>query len=263
MNMGGKRRLNVLVLLPIHMRNPKWHRDEIILALDLYFSESRGSIDKTNPRIIELSKTLNDLPLFPVRPDEEKFRNPNGVTLKLSNFLALDPNYKGSGMSRGSKLDEEVFKEFCNTKNKLKEIASEIRKVTELDTLKGKIYSIEDDEQTYKDSVIEGQILYKMHKVRERDAEIVKAKKSQAYNSYGKLSCEACVFDFEGYYGDLGKGFIECHHRIPLYSFKVAKKTTLDDLALVCSNCHRILHRGIDYLSVEDLRQLIKYSRIE
>ena len=103
------------------MHNPKWHRDEIILALDLYFSTDRGSIDDKNPRIIELSKTLNDLPLFPDRPDEEKFRNANGVTLKLSNFLSIDPDYKGKGMTGGSKLDEQVFKEFSNNKPKLLE----------------------------------------------------------------------------------------------------------------------------------------------
>ena len=34
-------------------------------------------------------------------------------------------------------------------------------------------------------------------------------------------------------------------------------KTTIDDLAMVCSNCHRMLHRSIDTLSVESLRRLI------
>src|SRR5579863_1690342 len=102
------------------MRNPAWHRDEIILALDLYFSKDRGSIDGKNPKIIELSKVLNKLPLFTERPDEEKFRNANGVTLKLSNFLPFDPNYHGKGMTGGSQLDKEVFEEFKNNKNSLK-----------------------------------------------------------------------------------------------------------------------------------------------
>ncbi len=44
------------------MRNPKWHRDEIILALDLYFSSDRGSIDDKNSKIIQVSKILNDRP---------------------------------------------------------------------------------------------------------------------------------------------------------------------------------------------------------
>jgi 5-methylcytosine-specific restriction protein A len=243
------------------MRNPKWHRDEIILALDLYFSGQRGSIDDKNPKIIELSKVLNELPLFTNRPDEEKFRNPNGVTLKLSNFLAFDPDYKGKGMTGGSRLDEEVFKEFYQDRNRLKSIAAEIRKVAANDEIKHKIYTIENDEQTRNDSVMEGQVLYKLHKVRERDIQIVQEKKKQAFYLFGKLACEACIFEFEEYYGEIGKGYIECHHRTPLASFKLATKTTLEDLSLVCSNCHRMLHRDIDNLTIEDLKVRIKYHR--
>ncbi|MEO6613784.1 MAG: HNH endonuclease [Chitinophagaceae bacterium] len=244
------------------MRNPKWHRDEIILALDLYFSSNRGSIDSGNPKIIEVSKILNELPLFPERPDEEKFRNPNGVTLKLSNFKHFDPDYEGMGMKSGSKLDKIVFDEFRHNREKLKAIAAEIKKITKDPVLKGKIYAIEDDEQTKNDAVMEGQVLYKLHKVRERDGSIAQSKKDQVWIRTGKLACEACVFEFEGYYGDIGKGYIECHHRTPLAYFKVATKTTLEDLALVCANCHRMLHRRIDTISVEDLKMMIKYDRI-
>jgi 5-methylcytosine-specific restriction enzyme A len=243
------------------MRNPKWHRDEIILALDLYFSANRGSIDDKNRNVQELSKVLNDLPLFPDRPDEVKFRNANGVTLKLTNFSAFDPDYKGKGMTGGSKLDKAVFDEFSKDKNKLRAIADEIRSVAANDEVKKKIYAIEEDEQSKSDSVMEGQVLYKLHKVRERDNGIVILKKKQTIDLTGKLACEACVFEFENFYGDIGKGFIECHHRVPLSNFKVASKTTLDDLSLVCSNCHRMLHKSIDTISVDDLRMMIRYDK--
>ncbi len=59
--------------------------------------------------------------------DEEKFRNPNGVCLKLSNFLAIDPNYAGEGMSRYSKLDLELFNKYANNLQLLKKEASMIR----------------------------------------------------------------------------------------------------------------------------------------
>ena len=36
------------------MRNPKWHRDEVILALDLYFDDELGSVDASNPKIIAI-----------------------------------------------------------------------------------------------------------------------------------------------------------------------------------------------------------------
>jgi len=39
-----------------------------------------------------------------------------------------------------------------------------------------------------------------------------------------------------------------------LSSEEAEKKTSLDDLALVCSNCHRMLHREISTLSVEELK---------
>jgi 5-methylcytosine-specific restriction enzyme A len=244
------------------MRNPKWHRDEIILALDLYFTKDRGSIDKNNAKIIELSDTLNALPLFSYRPDEEKFRNANGVTLKLSNFLAFDPNYHGKGMTSGSKLDKEVFFEFKDQIDSLHSIATQIKRIAKNPNLKEKIYEIEEDDLTRKDTVQEGGILYKLHKVRERDPKIIKHKKDLVYQLTGKLACEACILEFEEYYGKIGTGFIECHHLTPLKSFKAESTTTLNDLALVCSNCHRMLHVGIDKISVSDLRDMIKYDRI-
>jgi 5-methylcytosine-specific restriction protein A len=243
------------------MRNPKWHRDEIILALDLYFSPDRGPIDKKNPRIIELSRVLNTLPLISNKPDEEKFRNPDGVTFKLSNFLSLDKNYGGRGMTHGSKLDKQLFEEYSDKKDLLHYVATEIKVVLQDPELRQAIFKIEDDEQTEQDSVMEGQMFYKLHKVRERSPKIVKAKKEQAMSRDGRLVCEACIFVFEEVYGPLGAGFIECHHRTPLSQFKVEKKTALDDLALVCSNCHRMLHKQIDSLSVEDLGMIIKNSR--
>lgn len=246
----------------ITMRNPKWHRDEIILALDLYFSRERGSIDGKNPKVVELSKILNELPIFPERPDKEKFRNSNGVTLKLSNFLAIDPDYKGKGMKSDSKLDREVFTEFYGAREKLRAIASKIKDVSGDLEMKKRIYEIEEDEQTKTDSVMEGSILYKLHKVRERDASTVKLKKDQVFSTFGKIACEACIFDFEEYYGPIGKGFIECHHRSPLSGLKVVTQTNLSDLALVCSNCHRMLHRRIGTLSVEELKAMIKYDRL-
>jgi 5-methylcytosine-specific restriction enzyme A len=243
------------------MRNPAWHRDEIILALDLYFSKERGSIDGKNPKIVELSKVLNKLPLFAERPDEEKFRNPNGVTLKLSNFLPFDPNYQGKGMTGGSKLDEKIFKEYFDKRAELHAVASEIRKAAENEQLRIALQKVEDDDEAITDSVMEGQVLYKLHRYRERDKSIVARKKDQVFGLTGILACEACTFVFENYYGPIGKGFIECHHTTPLSQLKVASKTTLDSLSLVCSNCHRMLHKHIDTLSIPELRTMLRYDR--
>ena len=240
------------------MRNPKWHRDEIILALDLYFKLEPGQIHARNYEVIELSKTLNQLPIHEERSDAVKFRNPNGVGLKLSNFLAIDPQYEGKGMESYSKLDKEIFEEFQNDKIRLSQIARTITETARNASLGSKLYRIEDEEDESQLRVREGKVIYKLHKYKERNSKINRKKKDQYLKKLGKLDCEVCGFDFYEKYGELGKGFMECHHRKPLYQIEGESDTTLDDLALVCSNCHRMLHRDLDTLSVEGLRNKIK-----
>ena len=82
------------------MKPPKWHRDEIILALDFYHSIEPREMDSKNPKVIEVSEILNKLPIHTERIDSVKFRNPNGVSMKLNNFKAIDPEYDGKGMDR-------------------------------------------------------------------------------------------------------------------------------------------------------------------
>lgn len=239
------------------MRNPKWHRDEVILALDLYFKTEPGQIHARNPEVVELSEILNKLPIHEEIPDKVKFRNPNGVGLKLSNFLAIDPNYDGKGMESYSKLDKEVFDEFANNQSVLSSIASKIKKAATNSNLGIKLYKIEDDEDEETFTVKEGKVIYKLHKHIERNPKINKKKKDRYLKKHGKLDCEVCGFDFYDIYGELGKGFMECHHRKPLHEIKEESDTSLNDLALVCANCHRMLHRDLDTLSVEELKNKI------
>lgn len=238
------------------MKNPKWHRDEIILALDLYFQLEPGQIHARNPKIIELSKVLNQLPLNKEKIDKAKFRNPNGVGLKLCNFLALDPNYSGKGMQSYSKLDYEVFKEFIDNKKLLHNIANTIRAVVNDIATSSELNQISVEDEEFSDEIKEGKIIYKLHKYRERNSKISKHKKELCLKSNGNLKCEICSFDFYERYGNLGFGYIECHHIVPLSKLNHEKETTLNELALVCSNCHRMLHRKIDSLSVKDLKEI-------
>ena len=239
------------------MRNPPWHRDEIILALDLYSRLEPGQIHARNPDIQELSRLLNRLPIFNERPDEVKFRNPNGVGLKLSNFLALDSSYHGKGMESYSQLDKKVFAEFEFNTAKLNQLANHIKSVASDPELPNLLYLIPEEENGELNEVEEGAVIYKLHKFRERDLSIVIRKKDSVFAKEGKLLCEACQFDFNLQYGELGFKYIECHHRTPLAEFTSTTKTTLQDLALVCSNCHRMLHRTTNSFSVEGLKSLI------
>ena len=241
------------------MRPPKWHRDEIILALDLYFTIDPKEMDNKNPKVIELSELLNKLPIHNNRTANQKFRNPNGVGLKLSNFKAIDPEYEGKGMSSYSKTDKEVFYEFKGKNEELKSIANQIKRTISNQKVNQKLYQIqvEDDEEIH--SVKEGKVIYKLHKQRERDNKINQKKKDLYFKKNGKLDCEVCGFDFYETYGELGKGFIEAHHRVPLSEIDGETTTKLKDLALVCPNCHKMLHKAIDTLSVHQLKDIINH----
>lgn len=236
------------------MKSPSWHRDEIILALDLYRSLDSKDMTKNNPKVIELSELLNGLPIHEKNIQNEKFRNTNGVQLKLSNFKAIDPYFEGKGMSSYSKKDKEIFFEFLGKNEELHAIANQIKLVISNKDINHKLSRITEEVSDEDYSAKEGKVVYKLHKLRERDLKLNSKKKVQYFEKHGKLDCEVCEFDFYKVYGNLGKGFIEAHHRVPLSELDSEKTTKLEDLALVCSNCHRMLHRSI---SIAELKQKI------
>ncbi len=112
-------------------RNPKWDRDELILALDLYFRINPRHINSSHPEVTKLSQILNSLPIYKDRPDKIRFRNPNGVYMKLCNFLRFDPSYNGVGLQRGGKLEEIIWKEFADNQTDLRKKARDIIDGTE------------------------------------------------------------------------------------------------------------------------------------
>ncbi len=104
-------------------------------------------------------------------------------------------------------------------------------------------------------SVAEGELKLVSHFVRERNQKIIGEKKREAIRN-GNLKCEVCSFSF---IETFDVEFMECHHITPI-STTGATETTLADLALVCANCHRMLHTKFDgqYLSIEDLKTRIE-----
>ena len=98
---------------------------------------------------------------------------------------------------------------------------------------------------------------FKKHIVKEvssRDPRLTAAAKKL----YG-TKCSVCDFDFGKYYGDHGDGFIEIHHLHPIA--RGSRKSTVEDVRPVCSNCHRMLHRGNNIMTVEELKSIINQSR--
>lgn len=78
-----------------------------------------------------------------------------------------------------------------------------------------------------------------------------------------KVICKACGFDFEKIYGARGKNYIEVHHNKPLSHVKRSIKIDIaNDLTVLCSNCHRMIHRRQDdVLSLSDLQAIIEKAK--
>jgi len=227
-------------------RAPAWSRDELILALDLYFRV--GKARQHHPDVVALSQILRSA--LGGDPADRSLRSPDSVHLKLQNFLRLDPSYRGAGMTGGGRLEAEVWADFGRDRERLNNVANTIRKIiTGSRDMNGA--DVDDVEAP------EGSLLAQYHRSRERARGLVLRKKEHAIRSGKALACEVCDFCFAVQYGERGVGFIECHHRQPLSSLSPGTATKLADLALVCSNCHSMLHRGSPWPSVEELRRLL------
>jgi 5-methylcytosine-specific restriction enzyme A len=240
--------------------NPDWTRDELILALDLYLKNRPNPPGKDSPEIHELSKLLNRLGqrLFTQGQRADTFRNENGVYMKLMNFRHLDPQYtsKGkTGLTRGAKTDQEVWTEFAHDELHCWRVAQAI--IASLDDPEIQSTWLDPELDEGVQEAVEGRMLTRKHLARERNRQLVESKRRQVLKSRGRLVCEVCDFDFAIYYGERGKGFIECHHTKPLATLTEERKTHVDDLALLCANCHRMIHRSRPWLSVLELRELM------
>ncbi len=64
--------------------------------------------------------------------------------------------------------------------------------------------------------------------------------------------CLVCGFDFAATYGEHGEGYIEVHHLRSVSS--LGEETLVDpkvDMTVLCSNCHRMIHRKRDAILLQ------------
>lgn len=85
------------------MERRRWIREELLLALHLYWRIPFGQQHKGNRQVIELAAALD--------------RTPSSVAMKLNNFTSLDAAERArgvKGLPGASALDAEVWQEFQN-----------------------------------------------------------------------------------------------------------------------------------------------------
>lgn len=97
---------------------------------------------------------------------------------------------------------------------------------------------------------------YRLHFRIERNPVAAKAAK-QFHGS----RCQACGLSLEERYGPVGQGYIEAHHLRPISSLEegvVVAYDVANDFAVLCPNCHRMIHRMDDPSNLNALRALLR-----
>lgn len=103
------------------------------------------------------------------------------------------------------------------------------------------------NQEPTKTNILEGRRRLVVHERRERSQTLRRIKTQKFKEENGKLNCELCYFVFnEKYPPELAADFIEVHHIRPISDYDVREPTKLEDLMLVCPNCHRMIHRTKD-----------------
>lgn len=100
---------------------------------------------------------------------------------------------------------------------------------------------------------LEGEIFQGEAKFRSRNRLLIHAKKKSS-----DYRCEVCRFKFMDKYGLIGKEHIIAHHINPIAKRSGPSITTLNDISLVCANCHAMLHTKNPPIHPKELKKILK-----
>ncbi len=111
---------------------------------------------------------------------------------------------------------------------------------------------------TFPDEIKNTALLYEgtMRTVKVNAYERSSSARGKCIEHYGSL-CGVCEFDFKGFYGKIGDGFIHIHHLVELSAIKKKYKINpIKDLRPVCPNCHAMLHKNTPPYTIKQLKKM-------
>ena len=222
----------------------------IDLTIDYLFNYGNKALPKTGKNYVMacqgFMKQTNDILRKNITED---------IHLKvLNNFFASNPELKIAEKSAFEQVDwnwlTQDFHLFI------------YRNILNLHKSKNKSKHPENVDEYFEPTAVEGEGKLARHLRYERDSGLIRKLKLAALKTNPMLYCEVCGFSFVEMYGELGYGFVEAHHKQPLSKTK-STITTKSNIALLCSNCHRMIHKGMSQLendnimTIEELKNLV------
>ena len=92
--------------------------------------------------------------------------------------------------------------------------------------------------------ITEGELRWRSDEYRTRSKEL-RREAIKHYSHEGRISCEACEFEFARAYPSIGDGYIQIHHLKPV-SFLEGKVLRIDEalsnVRPLCAKCHQMVH---------------------
>jgi 5-methylcytosine-specific restriction protein A len=216
--------------------------DNLYLSFNQGMTELRDEFNDAQAR--EILKNRSKILRQRVSPNYA-----NRFGLESINLKASGPHTRLALYEPGHAFGKKYAKEnFVSDEELIEDIESMIE-LYRLTTLRGGTAEFDfgasfDEESIHEDEKLslEEKRRLRYHKTIERNPRLVKeVKRIHGY------TCEVCKFNFEDVYGPLGHQFIEVHHKIPLSHLSIDQSINLspgEDFAVVCSNCHRMIHRS-------------------
>lgn len=213
-----------------------WTRKELAIIVAGLHENGWSWIRNTTPKAAELSALLRSASIYPDGPADPRFRSASAIQRKGEDLRTARTTYHAK-QTRGSGLDRVIIADYeKDPEAVLVEAAAALIELSEGSA--AYLPPTEDDEL----AVAEGHAIMRTHLARERKPGLRLKKIKSVTNAGLPIACEVCGFDYSQFYGSRGEGYIEVHHRRPLHDSGPVN-TRLVDLALLCANCHRMIHR--------------------
>ncbi|HWA23543.1 MAG TPA: HNH endonuclease [Caulobacterales bacterium] len=209
-----------VAVLSLWLEKMEIHDDEIIYPLRL--GERLFSTSNAERRTLKMDRDVQTAILeeLPIRVIVCSGRDPSGKTSNVAG-RALDPTPWAIAEYDFERRDYSIVRG-----------GKPLRKA--------EVYGVEFDG-------FEGELRQRYVRHRSREAHLRKLKIKETLERSERLACEVpgCGFDFAARYGALGHEYAQVHHLIPLNAAPASgRSVTLADVAIVCANCHVMIHRG-------------------
>ena len=150
-------------------------------------------------------------------------------------------------------MPEQVWRRYADDSAAVRSLVTSIRAIAE-----GVVpeHNAAKEPEPDEAGVLEGRLIYRLHRRRERDPALRVRKLKQLERAGHRATCQVCGLVPDSVFGPGCDQVLECHHIRPLRLGQ--RRTQLADVALLCATCHTAIHaRGL-LVTLEDLRDALR-----